>query len=89
MSADTKFEKEQYEKREIQLSVKADEYFGDRQPLFMRSVRAEGQTKEGHDIEVAINELGSGIIIRINKRTFVISEYGLVDAALDYMEDAT
>jgi hypothetical protein len=84
--AETKFEKEQYEKREITLTVEATEYFGDKQPLFMRSIRGEATTDSGREIEIAINELGFGIIVRVDKQTFVVSEHGLADAVLAYID---
>lgn len=68
-----------------QVTVKVTEY-GER-AMFMRSIRAEGTTEDGREIEVAVNELGAGIIVRIGDRTFVFSEFALVDGLLE-MEEA-
>ncbi len=54
--------------------------------MFMRSVRAEGKSPRGELAEVAVNEMGFGIIVRIGKRTVVLNETDLaaaVGAALE------
>ena len=69
---------------DVTLSVEATEY-SDR-AMFMRMTRAEGEMEDGRRIEVATNELGYGIIVRVGDRQFVISEHKLIDAVLDFME---
>lgn len=48
--------------------------------MFMRSVRANGETSRGELVEVAVNEMGFGIIVRIGKRTVVLNEIALAEA---------
>lgn len=58
--------------------------------MFMRSVRATGKTLDGREVEMAVNELGAGLIVRIGKRTLVLREDELVravDAALGIGDD--
>lgn len=73
--------------KDLSLPVKVTEYLGSKRPLFMRSVRAEGETEDGRKIEVAVNELGAGIIVTVDGHTFLVSEFSLVDAVLDHLEE--
>jgi len=63
---------------EIKITVSLTDHGED--AMFLRSVRCEGEAPDGERIEVAVNEMGFGIIVTLGRRSFVLNEVRLAEA---------
>lgn len=61
------------------IKIEVDEH--EKGAMFMRSVRAEGvDPTTDEKVEVAVNELGAGIIVTVGDRTITLHEFKLAEA---------